>query len=183
MRSEPSPPVEPAPPEPLPPAEPARPAPLPEGSGPPAASVPTSAASPDERPADSGEWHEIVAAMAPQGVTAMVLENANLLEKGDNVWRLALDPGHEAILNDKQRAEVTTLASRYAGHAVRVAIEIRTLSEETPAARRTRIRARQEEAARETLMQDDAVRGLIEGFDGRIESVMPIASANQGASG
>ena len=135
-----------------------------------------------EQPADSGEWHEIVAAMAPQGVTAMVLENANLLEKGDNAWRLAIDPGHEAILNDKQRAEVADLASRYAGHTVRVAIEICALSEETPAARRNRIRASQEEAARQTLMQDDAVRNLIEQFDGRIESVTPNAPASQGAS-
>ncbi len=130
----------------------------------------------------SGDWHEIVAAMAPQGVTAMVLENANLLEKGDNVWRIALDASHAAILNDKQRAEVTNLASRYAGHSVRVAIEIGTLAEETPAARRSRIRARQEETARQALMQDDAVRSLIEQFDGRIESVTPIAPTDQGAT-
>ena len=120
--------------------------------------------------------------MAPQGVTAMVLENANLLERGDNVWRIALDPGHEAILNDKQRAEVANLASRYAGHTVRVAIEIAALAEETPAARRARIRAEQEEAARETLLQDDAARALIEEFDGRIERVTPIAQASEGAT-
>ncbi|MYE23277.1 MAG: DNA polymerase III subunit gamma/tau [Gammaproteobacteria bacterium] len=158
------------------PPEPAR-----EGGVPPPANVPSTAASPDGQPA-WGEWHEIVAAMAPQGVTAMVLENANLLERGDSVWRIALDPGHEAILNDKQRAEVANLASRYAGHTVRVAIEVAALAEETPAARRARIRAKQEEAARETLLQDDAARNLIDEFDGRIESVTPIAPAGQGAS-
>ena len=163
------------------PAEPAPPEPGPEDSVPPPASTLTSAA-PKEQPAASGEWHEIVAAMAPQGVTAMVLENANLLEKGDSVWRIALDPGHEAILNDKQRAEVATLASRYAGHAVRVAIEIGALAKETPAARRTRIRAQQEEAARETLLQDDAARALIEEFDGRVERVTSIAPASEGAT-
>ena len=129
----------------------------------------------------SNNWHDIVAAMAPQGVTAMVLENANLLEKGDDAWRIALDPSHEAILNDKQRAEVTSLASRYAGHTVRVAIEIGALSEETPAARRVRIRTQQEESARQTLMRDGAVRSLIDEFDGRIESVTPIGPAAQGA--
>ena len=149
---------------------------------------------PDEPPPEEGrlavpgkaeclpsEWHDIVAAMAPQGVTAMVLENANLLEKGDDAWRIGLDPSHEAILNDKQRAEVTSLASRYAGRSVRVAIEIGTLSEETPAARRVRIRTEQEESARQTLMQDGAVRSLIDEFDGRIESVTPIGPAAQGA--
>ena len=174
----------------LPPDEPTRsespaavgpvPEPLPEDRVPPPATVPTAAESPDRQA--SGEWHEIVAAMAPQGVTAMVLENANLLEKGDNAWRIGLDPGHEAILNDKQRAEVANLASRYAGHAVRVAIEIGALAQETPAARRARIRAQQEEAARRALMQDDAARNLIDEFDGRIESVTPIAPASQGAS-
>ncbi len=171
------PPEQPPPPEPVPPPTP------PENGAPHAtATVPPPADTPAEPPSTPGEWHEIVAEMAPQGVTAMVLENANLLERGDNVWRIALDPGHEAILNDKQRAEVANLASRYAGHTVRVAIEIAALAEETPAARRARIRAEQEEAARETLLQDDAARALIEEFDGRIERVTPIAQASEGAT-
>ncbi len=164
-------------PEPVPP-----PAPPENGATHAVATAPPPAAAPAEPPSTPGEWHEIVAAMAPQGVTAMVLENANLLERGDNVWRIALDPGHEAILNDKQRAEVANLASRYAGHAVRVAIEVAALAEETPAARRARVRAQQEEAARETLLQDDAARALIEEFDGRIERVTPIAPASEGAT-
>ena len=153
-----------------------------DSARPAASAVATSAADLEPQPAASGEWHEIVAAMAPQGVTAMVLENANLLEKGDGVWRIALDPGHEAILNDKQRAEVANLASRYAGHAVRVAIEIDALAQETPAARRTRMRARQEEAAREALLQDNNARALIDEFDGRIERITPIAEASEGAT-
>ena len=153
-----------------------------DSAGPAAPAVATSAADLEPQPAASGEWHEIVAAMAPQGVTAMVLENANLLEKGDGVWRIALDPGHEAILNDKQRAEVANLASRYAGHAVRVAIEIDALAQETPAARRTRMRARQEEAAREALLQDNNARALIDEFDGRIERITPIGQASEGAT-
>ena len=167
----------------LPPAESMPPEQVLRDSARPAApAVATSAADLEPQPAASGEWHEIVAAMAPQGVTAMVLENANLLEKGDGVWRIALDPGHEAILNDKQRAEVANLASRYAGHAVRVAIEIDALAQETPAARRTRMRARQEEAAREALLQDDNARALIDEFDGRIERITPIGQASEGAT-
>ena len=153
-----------------------------DSARPAAPAVATSAADLEPQPAAWGEWHEIVAAMAPQGVTAMVLENANLLEKGDGVWRIALDPGHEAILNDKQRAEVANLASRYAGHAVRVAIEIDALAQETPAARRTRMRARQEEAAREALLQDNNARALIDEFDGRIERITPIGQASEGAT-
>ena len=167
----------------LPPAESMPPEQVLRDSARPAApAVATSAADLEPQPAASSEWHEIVAAMAPQGVTAMVLENANLLEKGDGVWRIALDPGHEAILNDKQRAEVANLASRYAGHAVRVAIEIDALAQETPAARRTRMRARQEEAAREALLQDDNARALIDEFDGRIERITPIGQASEGAT-
>ena len=167
----------------LPPAESMPPEQVLRDSDRPAApAVATSAADLEPQPAASGEWHEIVAAMAPQGVTAMVLENANLLEKGNGVWRIALDPGHEAILNDKQRAEVANLASRYAGHAVRVAIEIDALAQETPAARRTRMRARQEEAAREALLQDDNARALIDEFDGRIERITPIGQASEGAT-
>ena len=167
----------------LPPAESMPPEQVLRDSARPAApAVATSAADLEPQPAASSEWHDIVAAMAPQGVTAMVLENANLLEKGDGVWRIALDPGHEAILNDKQRAEVANLASRYAGHAVRVAIEIDALAQETPAARRTRMRARQEEAAREALLQDDNARALIDEFDGRIERITPIGQASEGAT-
>ena len=146
---------------------------------PPRAEDRTTALADDESPAeiaaaapvrDSTGWWDMVAAMAPQGVTAMILKNSNLMDRGTERWLIRLDQSHESLLNDKQRMEIGRLATDYAGRALRVDFEIGQLESETPMARESRIAKEMRERAESTLMEDPNVRAMLDEFGGTLDS-------------
>ena len=116
------------------------------------------------------DWHELVAAMAPEGVTSMILERANLGHRDSDHWTIRLDADHFALVNDRQREEITALVERHVGHAVEVGFEVGELLVETPAARKFRIKAEREAQAKAVLLGDANVRALLTEFDARLES-------------
>ena len=116
------------------------------------------------------DWHQLVAAMAPEGVTAMILERANLGHRDSDQWTIRLDSDHFALVNDKQREEITALVEGHLGHAVEVRFEVGELLVETPAARKSRIKAEREAQAKAVLLGDANVRALLAEFDARLES-------------
>ena len=119
---------------------------------------------------DSTDWWDVVAAMAPAGVTAMILKNSNLTDRGAEHWLIRLDQSHESLLNDKQRAEIGRLATSYAGRELRVDFEIGQLDSETPMARESRIAKETREKAEATLMADPNVRAMLDEFGGTLDS-------------
>ena len=116
------------------------------------------------------DWHEIVHAMAPEGVTAMILRNSNLAHRGPDRWLIRLDGAHESLLNDKQRAEISRLAADYVGRELRVDYEVGDLFEETPMARESRIAKESRERAESELMKDPNVKALVEEFGGSLDA-------------
>ena len=119
---------------------------------------------------DPTDWWDVVSAMAPAGVTAMILKNSNLTDHGAQHWLIRLDQSHESLLNDKQRAEIARLATRYAGRELRVDFEIGQLDSETPMARDSRIAKETREKAEATLMADPNVRAMLDEFGGTLDS-------------
>ena len=119
---------------------------------------------------DSADWGDVVTAMAPEGVTAMILKNSNLTDRGAERWLIRLDQSHESLLNDKQRAEIEGLVANYAGRDLRVDFEIGQLDTETPMARESRIARETREKAEATLMQDPNVRTMLDEFGGTLDS-------------
>ena len=128
---------------------------------------------------DSADWWDVVAAMAPAGVTAMILKNANLTDRGPGRWLIRLDQSHESLLNDKQRAEIERLATTYAGRKLRVDFETGQLESETPMARESRIAKETREKAEATLMEDPNVRAMLDEFGGTLDSVGLSESAGE----
>lgn len=120
-------------------------------------------------------WQEIVSAMAPEGVTAMILGNSNLVDGGPERWLIRLDRAHESLLNDKQRQEITRLAATCAGRELRVDFEIGELAMETPIARKSRIAAETRAEAESKLLQDPNVKALLNEFDGNLNSARLVA--------
>lgn len=116
------------------------------------------------------DWHQIVSAMAAEGVTAMILMNSNLVDRGPERWLLRLDDAHESLLNDKQRLEIEQLATTYTGKRTLVEFEIAPLVREAPMARRTRIEKETRSKAEAKLKEDPQVQTLIDEFDGTLES-------------
>ena len=161
-----------APPEAKPPAQPAAAPPRPPAS----AAAPAEAAAPG--PEKSSEaWHEMVAKMAPKGVTAMILNNANLVERSPSAWTILVETAHESLLNDKQRAEVERLAADVEGRQVRLEWRFGEPATETPAARETRLRKERRAAAEAALGGEPVVQTLIREFGARVVSAEPAKPA------
>ena len=120
--------------------------------------------------ADPTDWADVVSAMAPEGVTAMILKNSNLTDRGAERWLIRLDQSHESLLNGKQRTEIERLATSYAGRELRVDFEIGQLENETPMARESRIAKEAREKAEAALMEDPNVRAMLDEFGGTLDS-------------
>ncbi len=143
--------------------------------------APATASAPTTAPAGAEavpNWHEIVRRMAPEAVTAMILTNANLLRRTSKAWKLLLDPQHETLLNDKQRAEITTKAAEVEGAPVRVDFRFGPRVAETPAERKTRLTAEALAKAKAVLGADAVAQTLISDFDARLESAQLVASGS-----
>ncbi len=115
-------------------------------------------------------WHEVVALMQPAGVTGMILDHSNRIGHDAEHWTILLDEANGSLLNDKQRHEIAGLASRIEGREVRVDFEFGKPPQETPAERRSRLRAQRQAKAEAMLKADPNIRLLLAKFDGRLES-------------
>ena len=115
-------------------------------------------------------WHDLVAEMAAEGVTLMILEHANLVAKDAEQWTIRLAQDHHALLNETQRGEVARLVERHEGRPVEVRYEVGELNDETPAARKARLKSEREAEAEAVLLGDANVQTLLSDFDARLES-------------
>ena len=159
-------------------------APVPGTSDPPAADVRTAASGENAAAVDDGaaggeapaggtpgdQWHAVVAQMAPAGVTAMILNNTNLLARAPGAWTILVDQTHETLLNDKQRAEIARLAAKVEGGEVRVELRLGAPDQETPAARAARLGAERKAKAEALFGGEPLVRALMDEFGARVVS-------------
>ena len=142
----------------------------PATAAPPAVAAPPAAAA--EKPSEP--WHAIVAKMAPEGVTAMILNNANLVARSPGEWTILVETAHETLLNDKQRAEVERLAAGFEGREVRFEWRFGEPEAETPAAREKRLGEELRAKAEAALDGEPVVQTLIREFGARVVSAEPV---------
>ena len=116
------------------------------------------------------DWWQIVAAMAPEGVTAMILRSSNVMDRNQERWLIRLDESHESLLNDKQRREIERLAADYVGRELRIDFEIGQLARETPMARESRVAKERRQKAEATLKRDPNVQAMLSEFGGTLDS-------------
>lgn len=116
----------------------------------------------------------IVAKMAPEGVTAMILNNANLVARSPGEWTILVETAHETLLNDKQRAEVERLAAGFEGREVRLEWRFGEPEAETPAAREARLRKERRDKAEAALGGEPVVQTLIREFGAKVVSAEPV---------
>ena len=149
---------------------------LPSTTPPPATAAPPAVAAPPA--AASGQpsepWHEIVAKMAPEGVTAMILNNANLVARSPGEWTILVETAHETLLNDKQRAEVERLAAGFEGREVCLEWRFGEPEAETPAAREKRLGEALRAKAEAALGGEPVVQTLIREFGAKVVSAEPV---------
>ena len=130
--------------------------------------VPNPTGAPNSSARTDDDWHVLVERMAPEGVTAMLLNNANLADRSPTEWTILLAEDHESLLNDKQRTEIAGLVSRLEGHETAVRFQFGEPAAETPAARAARLRAEEQVRARELAGGDAGVQALVREFGARV---------------
>ena len=86
-------------------------------------------------------------------------------------WTLHLDPRHDTLLVDAQKATIARMLGPFGADAVVVQVQVPT--GETPAQRRVRLQAEAQQAAEAAVAEDPVVQSLIKEFGGRVQRVLP----------
>ncbi|TAN12004.1 MAG: DNA polymerase III subunit gamma/tau [Burkholderiaceae bacterium] len=139
------------------------------------------AAERSDEPSPAGDdagafWYALVARLARKNaITALSRELAlqsQLVERGEGAWRLRVE---NAALGRDAARERLEAAIMEAGHAVRLAIEVGSVTD-TPAQRREAIAGRRLEAATAAVMADPFVQKMMQEFGARIipGSIQPL---------
>lgn len=92
-----------------------------------------------------------------------------LLEREDNLWHLALDPGHQPMATDARVKTLADAISDYMGKPVKLAIRFESGGEDSPAQREERARQARLAHARETLRNDPVINTLVNDFGARLD--------------
>ena len=131
------------------------------------------AAPPEHSPADllPRAWHELVEASEASGVTRMLMEHSVLAGCQGGTWTLHLDPRHDTLLVDAQKATIARMLGPFGADAV--VVEVQAPTGETPAQRRVRLQAEAQQAAEAAVAEDPVVQSLIKEFGGRVQRVLP----------
>ena len=123
----------------------------------PSARAATSAAGPDD-------WPSILAALDLQGAPRQLGANCVLLGREGATLRLALDPRSASLRTRALEDKLTQALARHFGSAVRLEIEVRDSTAETPARSSERAQAERRAQARSAFEADPTVEAFKERF-------------------
>ena len=135
----------------------------------PATDASTAAALPADAP-----WHELLAALRPNGMASALLRHSLLVSRQKDEWRFLLDEAHAPLISDARREAVREAVSSFTGAPTNVVFATGPCDAETPAERDQRRQAERQRVAEEALLQDEKLQALKQRFDGRVESVRPL---------
>jgi DNA polymerase-3 subunit gamma/tau len=123
----------------------------------PSARAATPAAGPDD-------WPSILAALDLQGAPRQLAANCVLLGREGATLRLALDPRSASLRTRALEDKLTQALARHFGSAVRLEIEVRDSTAETPARSSERAQAERRAQARSAFEADPTVEAFKERF-------------------
>jgi len=107
--------------------------------------------------ADTADWGSILAGLELQGAPRQLAANCVLLEREGATLRLALDPRSASMRTRALEEKLTQALSRYFGSSMRVEIEVRDSTVETPARSSERMLAARRAEARSAFEADPTV--------------------------
>ena len=123
----------------------------------------------------AAQWRSLVSRMELSGPAKAVAERCILVEEKPDLLRLRLDQAHAALLTDEQGPAIEQALAPLRG-PLHVVIETGRLNAESAAEFRERTQAERQAAARRRFEQDEVVRSLVEGFDGRVVEAQYLGS-------
>ncbi len=137
---------------------------------PPAPTFSTPAAAPVAAPiasvaSGSEDWHTLATSFP--GMSRQLAQNCELVERGDVLVRLRLDPAHKHLQMHQEKLQAA-LRDLW-GAQIRLELAIGEPASETPAARRQNTQREQQENAIAAIEQDPFVRDVVDLFDASID--------------
>jgi DNA polymerase-3 subunit gamma/tau len=136
------------------------------------------AATPAASPAagESTDWHALLAALNPGGMTRELGQHCELKSLDGERVVLCLSPTHRHLQIKNAQDRLQQALSEHFGRPMRLSIELRETSGETPAAVGRRQRQERQEQAVASVEQDAFVREVIDLFDATLieSSIKPV---------
>ena len=123
---------------------------------------------------ESEDWHRWNEELGAKGVTALILDNCNLVSRTDSCVELLLDEAHDALYNEEQKEYLSKIFAESIGHTVEVVVKIGSPTLETPGARKLRLKEEIQKDAESALQGNKNVNALIDEFGGKLDSVQPV---------
>jgi len=120
------------------------------------------------RPAETGDWHAIAAALPVKGLLRQLVNQCVLEELADDHVRLALGPAGAPLLTREREAALAKALGEYLGRPVKLTVDVKEAEGETPAAREARLTAERQARAEERIASDPNVQSILETFDARV---------------
>ncbi|MEE9354505.1 MAG: DNA polymerase III subunit gamma/tau [Methylococcaceae bacterium] len=133
---------------------------------------------PQAKPAHSNknDWPEMIQAMKLRGMTRELANNCVLEAIDEKTCVLLLDPGHKQLKSEKTAEKLQQSLQTYTGNAIKLAIQVEKVENETPAVQINKQREEKQKAAVDAIENDENVRALKEHFDARVipGSISPV---------
>ncbi len=113
-------------------------------------------------------WIDMIAAMRINGLTRELAHNCVLESIDDSVCTLILDPGHKQLRSTRTEENLQKALQAYRGKPVKLVINTKTITSDTPAVQLIKEREDKQQAAVDAIHADSNVQALKEHFDARI---------------
>jgi DNA polymerase-3 subunit gamma/tau len=126
------------------------------------------------------DWYALVERLDLAGIARSLAEHCVVAAAQGDAWTLQLDGAHDTLLNDGSRAAIERALGKALARQVSLTITSGVPATETPAARRQRVQHENQARAESAFQADPTVRQLLTEFDGRLESVRPVAADSGG---
>ena len=124
----------------------------------------------------AADWLELFPKLGLSGMTGSIGANCTLISVEGDSWLLHLDPAQSALFNPTQQRRLNDALNQFHGRELKVAIELHTPEQETPAQAAARKRANRQRDAEASINQDPLVQQMIEQFGAviRADSIEPL---------
>lgn len=169
-------------------AEPAQP-PVPAAVAPPRMSAPAGPPPSEPAPAPSAsppsawnQWSQLADSLGLTAIARQVVVNCALVERGEDYFRLALEPGHAHLLNKAVEERIRLALERRLERPIRLKFQIGGVTGPTPVHLQQERQAQNRHDVTEQILRDPQVRDLQERFDARIEAIHPLEPPRSRAS-
>jgi len=115
------------------------------------------------------EWEHIVERMRLSGATRQLARHCSYVGRTAGVVRLVMDPAHEILATSAQQERLREALAKHFGEPVRLQLDLKKPTVETPAEREQRAAAERQRQAEHAIEEDPLVREMQKVFDATVD--------------